>query len=173
MEKKQTYEGLLQWLNNPTSPAEEVKDVTHVLEGGQTQVFYDADGGWGKIKHTDTWGDIYTNFQPKDLLKLGIKLGMTFKVELGGKRFHSRGTEQKVVYGSNSFLSVGQGQWYAYDHAEGYIAISANGYAHPSLVTEHAKVIAGDTVFIHKPVGVGAALKGIPGGVDDLLAKLC
>lgn len=94
---------------------------------------------------------------------------MSFKVELGGKRFHQRGTEQKVVCGANSFLSVNQGEWYAYDHAEGFIAISANGYAHPSLVTDHARVCTGDLVFIHKPVGVGAPLKGIPGGVDDYL----
>ncbi len=47
---------------------------------------------------------------------------MKFTVVLGGDRFGPRaGSEFVVKYGGNSFLSVDQGQWYAYEHAEGKI----------------------------------------------------
>jgi hypothetical protein len=47
------------------------------------------------------------------------------------------------------------------------MALSANGYAHPHLVTQAAQVTAGSSVYFAKPIGVGAALTGIPTAAQD------
>jgi len=96
---------------------------------------------------------------------------MKFDIELGGKRFVQEGRPFRVTYGANSFLSANQGEWYVYDHADGYIVISANGYAKDSRATKIADVDIGSAVYIRRPVGVGAQLNGIPGGVEDSARK--
>jgi len=148
-----------------------VKDNTCNIDNGLSKLYFDDQGAWGKILKTDAWGDILTNIQPKDMEKFGIRYGSKFKIELGGKRFTENGKQFTLTYGANAFLSVGQKQWYAYDHGEGYIAISANGFAHPSLVTKEANVSRNDTVYLLRPVGLGAGLNGIPGGVVQLLQQ--
>lgn len=45
----------------------------------------------------------------------------------------------KVRYGANSFLSVQQGQWMAYDHGEGFVTFSANGYSVKHRASDMAK----------------------------------
>jgi S-adenosylmethionine hydrolase len=119
---------------------------------------------------TDSWGDVITNIEPRHLNKIGIKHGDSFKVEFGGKRFLSRGNELKLLYGGNSFLSVNQGELFAFDEARGFISMSANGYAKVAKITELANIRNGDAVHILRPVGLGAALTGIPGGVLDTKA---
>jgi hypothetical protein len=71
------------------------------------------------ITGVDAWGDMMLSLTPAHLARLGIKHGMTVKFEFGGKKLLERGREFKVKYGGNSFLSVNQGEWYTYDHAEG------------------------------------------------------
>jgi hypothetical protein len=108
-----------------------------------------------------------TNFQSKDLTKLGILSGMEFYVEIGGQKLTNvRGRKFKVKYGSNSFLSVEQGRWYAFEHAEGFIMFSANGFAHPHEAMKEAQASVGVAMRVLKPIGVGAALTGIPGGIE-------
>jgi hypothetical protein len=114
------------------------------------------------VLSTDAWGDIITNIEPQHLSKIGINYGDHFRVELGGKRFDERGQEFKCLYGSNAFLSVDQGQWFAFDEARGFISISANGYARVHKVTDQAKVNKGGLVHILRPIGKGASLAGIP-----------
>ncbi len=82
-------------------------------------VYFDDVGVWGIITSSDAWGDIITSVQPAHLAKIGIKHGNKLYMELGGKRYVHTGKEFKLTYGGNSFLSVDQGEWYAYDHAEG------------------------------------------------------
>eukprot|EP00455_Lapot_gusevi_P002576 TRINITY_DN1104_c0_g1_i1.p1 TRINITY_DN1104_c0_g1~~TRINITY_DN1104_c0_g1_i1.p1 ORF type:complete len:326 (+),score=68.70 TRINITY_DN1104_c0_g1_i1:339-1316(+) len=137
-------------------------DATVELPTRPSQVFYDHDGGWGQVTAIDTWGDVYTNFQPFEIVKLGWNLGDLINVEFGGVRFVEPGRPFKVKYGSNSYLSVDQGQVYCYDHAEGSVAFSANGYARVHRLADIANLKVGSAVFIHRPVGKGATLAGIP-----------
>jgi hypothetical protein len=50
--------------------------------------------------------------------------------------------------------------------------MSANGYAHVHRVTELASVAVGDSVHVIRPVGLGAALRGIPGSINGAAANL-
>ncbi len=52
------------------------------------------------------------------------------------------------------------------------MVLSGNGYSHPSRITREAGVKVGDCVFVARPVGVGAALKGIPGNIEEKAREL-
>jgi len=122
------------------------------------------------VKH-DAWGDIDTNIQTTDMNKIGIQEGMTFCIILESNFYDEQLLSRpalKFKFGSNSYLSVGQGELFAIDHAEGYIRLSANGYSRPHLLNVDYNIKDGDNIYVVKPVGVGASLLGIPGGVDNI-----
>jgi S-adenosylmethionine hydrolase len=76
----------------------------------QTPLQLDSESIWAIITATNFWGDLTTNIQPRNLKRIGIKIGTKFTVRLEGRRYHDRGKEFKVLYGGNSFLSTKQGE---------------------------------------------------------------
>ena len=165
-EREQAFCELLAWTQNPTYPMAMLKDATITIDPEISAVTWNSEGGLGKIVATDAWGDLYTNILPRDLQKIGIVHGMSFYVQLGGSYFSDGNFSVKVKYGGNSFISVRQGDWYCFDSADGYLVISANGYSVKSCANEIAGVTVGDEVKFLRPVGVGAALTGIPGQIN-------
>jgi len=181
IERKNALDSLLLWIKeikNLTPSSEEapirtswgeLKDCTVNLELGPSEVVFDGNGLWAVAVSHDAWGDVDTNIQSSDMTKLGIDEGMTFRIVLGSNMYDDSlqdKPELKFKFGSNSYLSVEQGELFALDHAQGFIRLSANGYAHPHRLNIDYNITDGDNIYIRKPVGVGAPLLGIPGGID-------
>jgi S-adenosylmethionine hydrolase len=165
LEREAGLEFLLSWaragkIENPALQFSH--DATNNVPIRHTTLFYDDEGAWGKVTFTDPWGDIHTDITLQDMEKLGILDGKEFMIDIGAKRFLDRGCSVKVKRVSH-FVNAKQGEWCAYDSAEGIVVISKNGYASVHRACEEANVQVGSSVHILRPVGVGAQLMKIPG----------
>lgn len=165
LEREHGLEFLLAWSRAGVVEDESKRfsyDATCNVPITPASLYWDDEGAWGEVSYCDPWGDIHTPLTTIDMEKLGISDGKEFTIELGATRYIDRGFSVKVRRVSH-FVNAKQGEWCAYDVAEGYVVISKNGYAAVHRACDEANVSPGSKFHILRPVGVGAQLMKIPG----------
>lgn len=166
-------------LLNALDGAPETGDGTVVLDPGPSTAIWDDEGCYCAVRECDAWGDMYTTLLPDDLARIGLRPGSAVRIAFNKLPVmldsgESAETCRLIVatYAGNSFVSVAPGAFLLFDGADGCCVLSANGYAIKALAAEICGAVPGSVFQVLRPIGAGAALRGIPGGVDGARAAL-
>lgn len=169
-----SFSSLIEWIT--MNQIKNMKDVTHEIIQEST-CFWDDNGVWSRINSINLYGDVNTSFTPQDMLKLGIQHGQMFSISYQQQRIagnDSNSNAIKVKYGATDFMStdVQKGGKFAFDDCDGTISFSSNGFVNIHRFCDDVGGFVGGWIKIFKPVGVGAALTGIPGGVNAVVHQM-
>lgn len=119
-ERLAALEALVAWIETGSAPDDRT-DATQAPVPGPSTVRFAADGRTATGRVIDlsrVHGNLFTDFQPGDLARLGIELGSDFELRAPAGVF-------RVRYGSG-YGDVARGEWVAFVTGEGQLMIARN-----------------------------------------------
>jgi pimeloyl-ACP methyl ester carboxylesterase len=138
-ERLAALEAVVAWAATGVSPGD-LDDATVEIDTGPSTAAFLADGSLRATVRdlSRVHGNLYTDLQPADFLRLGIARGGPFTLAAPGGTF-------TVFYGT-TYSDVPQGEWIAFPTADGTVMIARNR----ANAAETAGLAIGDTFAVAK-----------------------